>query len=149
MTEPSLADPSNRRSGRRARVEEAVMVSPIPPGLIGGRYKPLTDAEMRTHLSVWAITNAPLMAGNDLRTMSNTARNLLTNGTFLTIDQDWGGTAGTIYGHYYVDIWTKPMSTGGRAIALVNEFLQPRLAGGDERDLGHCKDTVEHDEGDE
>ena len=50
MTEPALADPSTRRSGRRARVEEAVMVSPIPPGLVGGRYKPLTDAEvLRIH----------------------------------------------------------------------------------------------------
>lgn len=50
MTELSLADPSTRRSGRRARVEEAVVVSPIPPGLVGGHYKPLTDTEvLRVH----------------------------------------------------------------------------------------------------
>lgn len=87
----------------------------------------LTDAEMRTHLSVWAITNAPLMSGNDLRSLTDSVADLLTNRTFLTIDQDWGGSAGTIYGHYhpFVDIWTKPMSTGGRSIALVNMHDDP------------------------
>lgn len=89
----------------------------------------LTEAEMRTHLSVWAITNAPLIAGNDLRSMTDSTRALLTNRTFLAIDQDWGGAPGTVYGHYhpFVDIWTKPMSTGGRAVSFVNMYDDPAI----------------------
>lgn len=50
MTNPSLADPSMRRSARRARGEQSVVASPIPPGLPGGRYMPLADAEvLRIH----------------------------------------------------------------------------------------------------
>jgi alpha-galactosidase len=32
----------------------------------------MTDEEYRTHMSLWAILAAPLLAGNDLRDMSPT-----------------------------------------------------------------------------
>src|SRR5690348_14928210 len=34
----------------------------------------LTDTESRAHFSLWALLNAPLLAGNDLRTMSAATR---------------------------------------------------------------------------
>lgn len=85
----------------------------------------LTPAELRTHLSVWAILNAPLMAGNDVRTMTDEVRALLLNPSFLLIDQDWGGAAGRVLARHGVDIWAKPMSTGGSALALVNMREEP------------------------
>ena len=85
----------------------------------------LTPAEMRTHLSVWAILNAPLMAGHDVRTMTDEVRAMLLNPSFLRIDQDWGGAAGSVIARHGVDIWAKPMSTGGSALALVNMREEP------------------------
>jgi trimethylamine---corrinoid protein Co-methyltransferase len=35
-----------RRAGRRNRVEAAPVASPVPAGMVGGRYKPLTDTEI-------------------------------------------------------------------------------------------------------
>lgn len=37
---------SVRRAGRRNRVEAAPAASPVPAGMVGGRYKPLTDGEI-------------------------------------------------------------------------------------------------------
>jgi trimethylamine--corrinoid protein Co-methyltransferase len=47
-----MSELASRRSGRRSRSSVATnpAVSPISPGMVGGRYKPLTDAEvLRIH----------------------------------------------------------------------------------------------------
>nr|WP_288027257.1 glycoside hydrolase family 27 protein [Arthrobacter sp.] len=54
----------------------------------------LSDTEARAHFSLWALLNAPLLAGNDLRTMSATTRSILTNTDVIAVDQDWGGRQG-------------------------------------------------------
>lgn len=41
-----MSDLSPRRAGRRNRVEAAPPASPVPAGMVGGRYKPLTDGEV-------------------------------------------------------------------------------------------------------
>jgi alpha-galactosidase len=48
----------------------------------------MTADEYRTHLSLWALLAAPLLAGNDLRSMSEDTRNILTNAEVIAIDQD-------------------------------------------------------------
>lgn len=40
-----MSELPSRRSGRRMRVAAALPPSPVPAGMVGGRYKPLTDAE--------------------------------------------------------------------------------------------------------
>lgn len=101
----------------------------------------ITVSESRVHLSVWAMFNAPLMAGNDIRTMTDETRALLTNADMIAVDQDWGGEAGRVHGYYVpIVILSKPMSTGGHALALVNlgdddmtadftNFIDPALIG--------------------
>ena len=49
----------------------------------------------RAHFSLWALMNAPLLAGNDLRTMSAATLSILTNTEVIAVDQDWGGKQGT------------------------------------------------------
>lgn len=45
-----MSEISLRRAGRRNRIEAALPASPVPAGMVGGRYKPLTDAEiLQTH----------------------------------------------------------------------------------------------------
>jgi len=48
----------------------------------------MSDDEYRTHMSLWSLLAAPLLAGNDLRTMSAETRTILMNREVLAIDQD-------------------------------------------------------------
>jgi alpha-galactosidase len=49
---------------------------------------PCTDEENRSHFTLWAILPAPLFAGNDLRSMSATTRDILTNKEIIALNQD-------------------------------------------------------------
>jgi alpha-galactosidase len=44
--------------------------------------------EYRTHMSLWSMLAAPLIAGNDLRSMSNETKSILMNKEVIDIDQD-------------------------------------------------------------
>jgi len=55
----------------------------------------LSYEENKSHFSLWAILAAPLIAGNDLQTMSDDVRNILTNREIIAIDQDPSGIMGT------------------------------------------------------
>ena len=84
----------------------------------------MTTDEYRAHVSLWALLNAPLIAGNDLRSMDATTRGLLTNPEVIAVDQNWGGGAGDrVAGVGDLEIWAKPMSTGGAAVVLLNRGL--------------------------
>ncbi len=48
----------------------------------------LSDTEQRAHLSLWAMLAAPLIAGNDVRSMSAATRDILTNRDVIAVDQD-------------------------------------------------------------
>ena len=39
----------------------------------------MTDTEYRTHMSLWSMLASPLLAGNDLRTMTPTIHDILVN----------------------------------------------------------------------
>jgi len=56
----------------------------------------MTDVEYRSQFSMWAIMAAPLIAGNDLRTMSPATLETLTNKEVIAIDQDPLGQQGTM-----------------------------------------------------
>ncbi|MFI6184136.1 lectin [Nonomuraea sp. NPDC051191] len=86
----------------------------------------LTATESRAHFSLWALLNAPLVAGNDLRSMSAETRTILTNGEVIAVDQDWGGRQGhKIADNGNLEVWRKPMAatgtgTGSVAVVLLN-----------------------------
>jgi len=91
---------------------------------VGNGY--LTDDEDRAHFSLWALLNAPLIAGNDLRHMSNDVRAILTNREVIAVDQDWGGRQGyRVRRDGDTDIWAKPMSDGSVAVILLNRGRGP------------------------
>jgi alpha-galactosidase len=48
----------------------------------------MNAGEYRTHMSLWCLLAAPLMAGNDLRNMTEETRSILTNSEAIAIDQD-------------------------------------------------------------
>ena len=48
----------------------------------------LSATEGLSHFSMWAILAAPLIAGNDLRSMSAATKTTLTNSEVIAVDQD-------------------------------------------------------------
>ncbi|MGH8146918.1 MAG: glycoside hydrolase family 27 protein [Rhodanobacteraceae bacterium] len=91
---------------------------------VGNGY--LTDDENRAHFSLWALLNAPLIAGNDLRHMSKDVRAVLTNREVIAVDQDWGGRQGyRVSRDGNADVWAKPMSDGSVAVILLNRGQGP------------------------
>jgi hypothetical protein len=79
----------------------------------------LTTAENRAHFSLWAIMAAPLIAGNDLRSMSPAVMAILTNPEVIAVDQDSLGRQGTkTIGNR--DVWVKPLRNGSVAVLLLN-----------------------------
>jgi alpha-galactosidase len=81
----------------------------------------LSLAENRTHFSMWAMLAAPLLAGNDLPNMAPEVRAILTNRDVIAIDQDRLGREAThAYSDGEVDVWTRHLSGGAMAIAVLN-----------------------------
>jgi alpha-galactosidase len=82
----------------------------------------MTDDEYRAHFSLWAIMAAPLIAGNDLRTMSPATREILTNREVIAVDQDSLGVQGTVVEERSpeLQVWMKPLKGGSRAVVLLN-----------------------------
>jgi alpha-galactosidase len=77
--------------------------------------------EYRTHMALWAILAAPLLAGNDLRSMSQETRDMLTNADVLAVDQDPKGVQGhRIWQEGPLEIWTRPLADGSLAVGLFN-----------------------------
>jgi alpha-galactosidase len=80
----------------------------------------LTLAENRTHFSMWAMLAAPLLAGNDLPNMKPEIKAILTNRDVIAIDQDrLGKQASRIYSDGEVEVWSRVLSGGAQAIAVV------------------------------
>lgn len=83
--------------------------------------------EYRTHMSLWAMLAAPLLAGNDLSKMSAEDRGLLMNREVIAIDQDpLGRQAARIWQGGDFSLWRRPLSGGRTAMALVNTAWQSR-----------------------
>ncbi len=87
----------------------------------------MTDSEYRAHFSLWAIMAAPLIAGNDLATMSQATKAILMNRDVIAVDQDPLGVAGTrIVKDGDAEVWARPLKGGARAVVLLNRGVSPR-----------------------
>ncbi|WP_232494697.1 glycoside hydrolase family 27 protein [Novosphingobium kaempferiae] len=77
--------------------------------------------EYRTHMSLWAMSAAPLMMGHDLRETSPETLAMLTNKRVIAIDQDAKGVQGkAVRKQGAVEVWAKPLVDGRVALALFN-----------------------------
>lgn len=81
----------------------------------------MTTTEYRSHFSLWALMAAPLMAGNDLRSMTPEIRDILTNKEVIAIDQDSLGRQGRrVAKDGDLEVWSKQLQDGSRAVILLN-----------------------------
>ncbi len=77
--------------------------------------------EDRAHFTLWCMMAAPLIAGNDLRTMSAQTKEILENKDVIALDQDPKGVQG--YRAMTIDnleIWVKPLENNEYAVCLFN-----------------------------
>lgn len=83
--------------------------------------KGCTDAEYRSHMSLWCLMSAPLLCGNDLRIMNVVTKETLMNPEIIAINQDeLGKQAKRIIHKDDVDVFVKPLMDGSFAVGLLN-----------------------------
>ena len=100
----------------------------------------MTPIEYRTHMSLWSLLSAALLAGNDLRTMTPEIKEILTNKEAIAIDQDKLGkqavrvsppvpaeeaanvppSQGRSRTGGELQVFSKPLADGGHAVGLFN-----------------------------
>lgn len=81
----------------------------------------MSNDEYRTHMTLWAMSAAPLLMGHDLRQTGPAMLKLLTNREVIAVDQDAKGVQGrAVYRDGAAEIWAKPLQDGSVAIALFN-----------------------------
>jgi alpha-galactosidase len=93
--------------------------------------------EYRTHMSLWAILAAPLLAGNDLSTMTPETAAMLTNRDVIAVDQDAAGKQGDrVSAEGPIEIWVRPLADGSKAVGVFNRHPGPLAAKVDFSKLG-------------
>jgi alpha-galactosidase len=80
----------------------------------------MSDDEYRTHMSLWALAASPLLAGNDLRTMTDATKAILMNREVIAVDQDPLGKQASPKKDGELETWMKPLADGSLAVGIVN-----------------------------
>jgi alpha-galactosidase len=81
----------------------------------------MSETEYKTHMSLWSMLAAPLLAGNDLRSMKPEILAILTNRDVIAVDQDKLGRQGQrVWQSGEQEVWSRPLSGGAQAIAFFN-----------------------------
>ena len=81
----------------------------------------MNEEEDRSHFSLWAIMASPLIAGNDLRSMSETTKKILTNKDMIAINQDKLGIQAMKWiDEGDIEIYVKPLEKGDYAFLFLN-----------------------------
>jgi alpha-galactosidase len=95
----------------------------------------LTYNEDKAHFSLWCMLAAPLMAGNDLRKMSEQTAAILTNKEMIAIDQDpLGIECFKYYSFDGLEIFVKPLANNELAICFLNRSNRPQMINYDWKD---------------
>ncbi|WP_018598954.1 glycoside hydrolase family 27 protein [Mycobacterium sp. 155] len=94
-----------------------------PTMALGAPRPDLTAAEQRAHFSLWAMLAAPLLAGNDIRDMTDQTRDILTNREVIAVDQDPLMVQGQPL-NSDPRVVVKRLADGAVAVALFNQSTQ-------------------------
>jgi len=84
----------------------------------------LTTPEQYSHMALWCIVSAPLLAGNDLIHATNTTMAILSNREAIAVNQDHGWNS-VVQGHRVrnstkSETWVKRLADGTWAVVLLN-----------------------------
>jgi len=82
--------------------------------------------EDKVHFSLWSVLASPLMAGNDLRSMAEPVRSILTAPEVIAVNQDPRGFQGyRILRDGGREIYNKPLADGTTAVLMLNKGETP------------------------
>jgi len=89
----------------------------------------MSNDEYRTHFSLWSLVKSPLILGNNLKTITQSTLEILTNTEIIAINQDSLGVQGNLlvanYAYQY-EIWGGPLSNNEYVACIVNIALNPQ-----------------------
>jgi alpha-galactosidase len=78
--------------------------------------------ESRSHFAMWSMMAAPLILGNDIRSMTLSIKEILTNKEIIALNQDTLGKQGyrwwTLDGN--IELWLKPLANNEIALCFFN-----------------------------
>jgi alpha-galactosidase len=81
----------------------------------------MTADEYRTHMSLWSLLAAPLIAGNDLRSMTEETKSILMNREVIAIDQDTSYKPVTsVSSSNGLEVLIRPLSDDSVIVGLFN-----------------------------
>ena len=87
----------------------------------------MSESEDRAHFSMWCMIASPLIAGNDLRNMSEQTKAILSNSDAIDVDQDALGIQGFKYqSEGGFETWFKPLSGGDWAVCFLNRSAEAK-----------------------
>jgi alpha-galactosidase len=89
----------------------------------------MSETEDRTHFTMWCMMNSPLLAGNDLRSMTPATLAILTHPEIIALNQDpLAYQARRLRDDGHAELWAKPLGSvesGDVAVTLLNRGDQP------------------------
>ncbi len=93
--------------------------------------------EYIAHFSFWCLLAAPLMAGNDLRSMDDTTKMILTNENAIKVNQDKLGIQGSkVFDESDFEVWSKKLSGNEMAMIFFNRNKEEKTFDIDWKELG-------------
>lgn len=81
----------------------------------------LTYNQNLSHFALWCMMSAPLVLGNDLRTMPDNVKDIVTNKGLIAIDQDTLAKQAKRVKKGLVDVLAKPLADGTTAVCFFNK----------------------------
>ena len=90
----------------------------------------MSHEEDKTHFSMWCMMNSPLLAGNDLRSMSSQTLEILTNKEIIALNKDKGFVqARRIIKDGAIEVWVKALGKKGKekAVAILNRGEEEKV----------------------
>jgi len=91
-----------------------------------GDFGALHPVEARSHFSLWAMINAPLIIGYDLRKASPEQIAILGNRALIALNQDPAGNQAVLaFDSEEIQFFVKTLADENKAVALFNRTAQP------------------------
>jgi alpha-galactosidase len=89
----------------------------------------MSNAAAQTQFTMWSMLAAPLILGNDIRSMSPVTQTIVTNPEVIAIDQDPLGVQGRLVARRGkgAEVWVRPLADGERAVTLLNRGRRRRF----------------------
>lgn len=81
----------------------------------------LTHTQDKSHFTLWCLIKAPLILGNDLRSMSQETLEIISNKEIILVNQDPLGIQGyKVVSEGGLEVWTGALVNGSKAVVLFN-----------------------------